>query len=79
LLRGGLVGFQLPELRASVIPVSVGDLLILATDGIQAGFEDEIKLNETPGQIAGKILNHHYRGNDDALVLVARYLGMHNE
>ena len=79
LLRGGLVGCQLPELRASVVPVAVGDLLVLATDGIQAGFENEIKLNETPGQIAEKILSHHYRGNDDALVLVARYLGMHHE
>ena len=35
LLRGGVVGYQLPALQASVVPVSRGDLLILATDGIR--------------------------------------------
>src|SRR5437879_1529990 len=42
LLRGGLVGYKLPELAASVIPVAAGDLLILATDGIHAAFEDGV-------------------------------------
>lgn len=79
LLRGGLVGGQLPALHASVIPVAAGDLLILATDGIHAVFEDGINLNETPKQIAEKILNRHFKGNDDALVLVARYLGAPHE
>jgi len=56
LLRGGLVGYQLPALQASVIPVAAGDLLILATDGIHTAFEEGINLNETPRQIADKIL-----------------------
>jgi hypothetical protein len=75
LLRGGLVGYQLPALAASVVPVAAGDLLILATDGIHPAFEDGINLNETPRQIADNILSRHLKGNDDALVLVARYLG----
>ena len=79
LLRGGLVGYQLPALQASVIPVAAGDLLILATDGIHAAFEEGINLNETPRQIADKILGRHFKGNDDALVLVARYPGMQHE
>jgi|SRR5579859_5403213 len=79
LLRGGLVGYQLPELAASVIPVATGDLLILATDGINAAFEDGIDFTETPGRIADNILKRHFKGNDDALVLVARYLGMRHE
>src|SRR5260221_4793367 len=79
LLRGGLVGYQLPALQASVIPVATGDLLILATDGVHAMFEDGINLNDTPKQIADKILSQHFKGNDDALVLVARYLGKRHE
>ncbi|HEY2329655.1 MAG TPA: SpoIIE family protein phosphatase [Verrucomicrobiae bacterium] len=79
LLRGGMVGYQLPALQASVIPVAAGDLLILATDGIHPFFEDGINLSETPRQIADKILSRHFKGNDDALVLVARYLGVPHE
>ena len=33
----------------------------------------------TPKQIAEKILSRHFKGNDDALVLVARYLGKRHE
>lgn len=79
LLRGGIVGYQLPALQASVIPVAAGDLLILATDGIHPFFEDGINLNEPTKQIADKILSRHFKGNDDALVLVVRYLGRPHE
>ena len=79
LLRGGIVGYQLPALQASVIPIAPGDLLILATDGIHPVFEDGINLNETSKQIADKILSRHFKGNDDALVLVMRYLGVPHE
>jgi negative regulator of sigma-B (phosphoserine phosphatase) len=79
LMRSGLVGYQLPALQASVIPVALGDVLILATDGIDPAFDEGIHLNETPSQIADKIMGRHFKGNDDALVLVARYLGRHHE
>ena len=79
LLRGGLLGYQLPALQASVIPVAAGDLLILATDGLHTAFADGIDLNEAPGRIADRILRRHFKGTDDALVLVARYLGSRHE
>ncbi|HSY18022.1 MAG TPA: SpoIIE family protein phosphatase [Candidatus Acidoferrales bacterium] len=79
LLRGGLVGYQLPALQAGVIPLAAGDLLILATDGIHPAFEDGINLKETTRQIADKIMSRHFKGNDDALVLVVRYLGSRHE
>lgn len=79
LLRGGLVGYQLPALQASVIPVEPGDLLVFATDGIRDGFADGMNPAMTPGQIANGILNGHLKGNDDALVLAARYIGTKNE
>lgn len=75
LLRSGLVGYQLPALHAGVLPVMPGDLLIFATDGIRSNFADDVTLNGAPQQLAGHILRRHLKGNDDALVLVARYLG----
>jgi negative regulator of sigma-B (phosphoserine phosphatase) len=79
LLRGGLVGYQLPALQASVIPVTAGDVLILATDGIRDTFADNLGMSEAPEHMASHILERHFKGTDDALVLVARYLGMHHE
>lgn len=75
LLRGGLVGFQMPALQASIMPLARRDLLVFVTDGIQTGFEAGISLADTPRQIAEGILRRHFKGTDDALVLVARYDG----
>lgn len=75
LLRGGLVGLNLPPLHASVVPVAPGDLLVLATDGIRAEFDQSIDSREPARVIADNILKRHFKGTDDALVLAARYLG----
>jgi serine/threonine protein phosphatase PrpC len=75
LLRGGVVGFQLPALHASILPVTRGDVLILATDGIRSGFVEDVTLSDPPQRIAEQILARRASGTDDALVLVARYLG----
>jgi negative regulator of sigma-B (phosphoserine phosphatase) len=75
LLRSGLVGCQLPALQASVVPIAPGDVLILATDGIEPNFEFGIRTSDSSGRIAEKILERRYKGKDDALVLVARYEG----
>jgi len=73
LLRGGLVGLHLPALHASVLPVAPGDLLVLATDGIRAGFDRSVDIRKTPESIADTVLQQHFKGTDDGLVLVARY------
>jgi serine/threonine protein phosphatase PrpC len=78
-LRGGVVGYQLPALRASVITVSPGDVLVLATDGIRSGFEQSVILTDAPQQIADRVMAQHFKGNDDALVLVVRFLGTRHE
>ncbi len=75
LLRGGVVGGQLPPLHASLVPVMRGDTLIFATDGVRSGFPDDLVLADPPQQMADRILARHGKGTDDALVLVARYLG----
>ncbi|MBI4390886.1 MAG: SpoIIE family protein phosphatase [candidate division NC10 bacterium] len=74
-LRGGVVGRQLPPLQAAVVPVRRGDMLILATDGIREGFTEGLPPNDPPQGLADRILARHSKGTDDALVLVARYAG----
>jgi hypothetical protein len=74
-LRGGVVGYQLPPLRAVTVPVSPGDTLIMATDGIRSGFTAGLAMENNPQRIAESILAGYSRGSDDALVLVVRYVG----
>jgi negative regulator of sigma-B (phosphoserine phosphatase) len=73
--RGGIVGSELPPVRAQVLPLARGDVLIFATDGIREGFSDGLQLEAPPQQLAEQILSQHGKGTDDALVLVARYQG----
>lgn len=73
--RAGVLGHQLPGLRATVIPVSPGDTLLFFTDGIESAFTVVLPWTGTPGRLAEHIMNQHRRGNDDALVLVACYKG----
>ncbi len=75
LLRGGVVGYQLPPLRASVVSLARGDTLILASDGIKGSFADDVMLADSPQQIADRILAGCNKAIDDALVLIVRYLG----
>ncbi len=75
LLLGGVVGFQLPTLRATVNTVARGDTLVFATDGIRSGHTQEVVREEQPQRIADRICARYNKGTDDALVLVARYLG----
>lgn len=76
LLRGGVVGYRLPpRLRAEVVTLKPLDTLIVATDGIRPDFADGIALNGDPEGIAAGIMARHRSGVDDALVMVARYLG----
>ena len=75
LLRGGVVGYQLPTLRPAMLSVVPGDTLILATDGLRSVFADELVLGEPPQEMADRIFDQYRRGTDDAMVLVARYVG----
>jgi hypothetical protein len=78
LLRGGVVGYQLPTLRPATLSVAPGDTLIFATDGLRSIFADELVLGE-PQQMADHIFDQYRRGTDDAMILVARYLGSGND
>ena len=73
--RGGIVGSELPRLHPVVLPIAPGDTLIFATDGVREGFAEGLSREAPPQQLADQILARHGKGTDDALVLVARYLG----
>lgn len=75
LLRGGVVGSELPSLRASVVPVARGDTLVFATDGIGTDFALVLNPADPPQVMAKRIMEKCSKGTDDALVLVASYLG----
>lgn len=76
LLRGGVVGSQLPTLQAAVLPIAKGDTLVFVTDGIRGEFVEGLSALESPQRAADRILKQHGRGNDDALVLVVRIIGV---
>jgi len=77
LLRAGVIGGQipLPPLQAAVLPVFQGDTLFLASDGIRGEFALEQAPSEISQRTAQVILSRFAKGNDDALVLVARIGG----
>ena len=79
LLYSGVVGSLLPTVRGFVVPVAHGDLLLIATDGIRSGFAERVRLDEAMQALADRILAQNNKRTDDALVLVARYLGNSHE
>jgi len=79
LLRGGIVGYRLPNLRPVTLQLVRGDTLVFATDGIRSGFSQELSVDDEPQALADQIFARYHRGTDDALVLVARYVGQQDE
>jgi len=77
LLRGGVVGDHLPQLQAAVLPVSQGDLLVFATDGVRTDFARTLSAMENPQRIAERVMKSFCNQSDDALVLALRITGIH--
>jgi len=77
LLRGGVVGKQLPALQAQVLPVSEGDNLFFSTDGVKGHYVETVSARENPQRAADRILQKFHTANDDALVLAVRLTGIH--
>jgi serine phosphatase RsbU (regulator of sigma subunit) len=74
LLRGGAAGHELPPLTPVTLPVRRGDLVVFATDGVDASFADGRGLTGAPQQMAERILAEYANDRDDALVAVVRVL-----
>ena len=76
LLRGGVVGSQLPPLQAAVLSIDRGDTLVFATDGVRVNFIESLSALESPQRAADRILERYRSGSDDALALVVRLSGV---
>ncbi|HTU95839.1 MAG TPA: SpoIIE family protein phosphatase [Solirubrobacteraceae bacterium] len=73
--RPGIVGHHMPPLRSSTLPVTAGDTLVFATDGVRREVAQAVARRGTarlPGGVAD-LLEEFATGTDDALVLTARY------
>jgi phosphoserine phosphatase RsbX len=75
LLRNGVVGSHLPTLRAEELPIRPGDILTMLTDGLTSEQPMRVAMDAKIQSVADGILASARKGNDDALVLVARYRG----
>ena len=75
-LGSGVPGHQLPSVRTATIDVQPGDVLVLATDGIEAAFGDSLDISGSTQAITDRILAAHWKPTDDALVVALRYLGV---
>jgi len=75
LLGRGVAGHELPALQVASLALEPGDVVLLATDGIDAAFADGIDTAGSPQAISERILAAHRKPPDDALVLAVRYVG----
>lgn len=72
LIYSGTVGVRVPTLEVSSLEAQPGDLLFLATDGINGRFAGDISYGESPQAQAERLLGNYRIQTDDALILVAR-------
>ena len=75
-LGNGVPGHELPAVRAATLELRTGDVLVLATDGVEAVFADSLDISGSTQAISERILADHWRPTDDALVVAVRYLGV---
>ncbi len=76
LLRGGVVGYQLPpQLHVRHTVMLPGDLLLIGTDGLASDFAENTRAGQPTGELATYILEHCAKGTDDALILALRNRG----
>jgi hypothetical protein len=75
-LERGVPGHELPALRTATLGVRPGDVLVLASDGIEATFADTPDISGSPQAISERIVTAYWKHSDDALVVTLRYLGL---
>jgi phosphoserine phosphatase RsbX len=73
LTKGGVVGYNMPSVRVTGTDLEQGDVMVLATDGVDSGFAAAITAGGSAQEIADRILTEHAKQSDDALVVVVRY------
>ncbi|MGH7520525.1 MAG: SpoIIE family protein phosphatase [Gemmatimonadales bacterium] len=71
--NAGFIGAEQTHPTTRSVPLALGDTVVFFSDGIRDGFADSLVLANTPQEIADFVIARHVKGNDDALVVVARY------
>lgn len=74
-LRTGLAGVDMPSTAVSSTELSMGDVVVLATDGLRRIAVDGIDRSARPQALAEQLLSDYRTESDDALVVVARVAG----
>ncbi len=74
-LGRGVPGHELPAVQTATLDVRPGDVLVLATDGIESAFADSLDISGSSQAISERILAEHCKRPDDALVVAVRFLG----
>jgi phosphoserine phosphatase RsbX len=72
---GGVVGFNLPQVRLGTVELEPGDTVVLATDGVAADYSVSLEPGIAAQVLAERVLERHGKGTDDALAALVRYLG----
>jgi len=72
--NAGFIGGEPANPTTRSVPLALGDTIILFSDGVKDAFAESLILSNSPQEIADFIITRHVKGNDDALVLVARYV-----
>jgi negative regulator of sigma-B (phosphoserine phosphatase) len=72
---GGVVGYNLPQVRMGTIALEPGDAVVIATDGVAADYSVSLEPGVAAQELAERVLERHGKGTDDALAAVVRYLG----
>jgi hypothetical protein len=75
LQRPGVVGRRLPPLATELVALEPNDRVVFATDGVASDFVDDAISIGPPQAMADRLLERHFLGFDDALVLVAGIRG----
>ena len=60
-------------MRTTTTALADGDLVVLATDGIDSGFAPALAIGGSAQAVAERVLERHGRASDDALAVVVRY------
>jgi phosphoserine phosphatase RsbX len=74
-LGSGVAGHELPSVKTTTLDLRNGDVLVLATDGVDVAFGESLDVSGSTRAIAERILATHWKPTDDALVVAVRYLG----
>ena len=75
-LGSGVPGHELPRLTTATIHIRPGDLLVLATDGIEARFGESLDVSGSTEAISERVVADHWKPMDDALVVAVRFLSV---